>query len=66
MRRVIGIDVYRSFGEVAFWEDGRLRHAGRIDTTRTAPYLARPCWPVMRWCSKRPATAWRCRELWRH
>ncbi|WP_375778979.1 transposase [Bradyrhizobium sp. ma5] len=36
MRRVIGIDVQRTFGEVVFWEDGRLRHAGRIDMTRTA------------------------------
>src|SRR5215831_9065769 len=36
MRRVIGIDVHRTFGEVVFWEDGRLRHAGRIDMTRTA------------------------------
>jgi hypothetical protein len=31
MRRVIGIDVHRTFGEVVFWENGRLRHAGRID-----------------------------------
>lgn len=36
MRGVIGIDVHRTFGEVVFWEDGRLRHAGRIDMTRTA------------------------------
>ena len=36
MRRVIGIDIHRTFGEVVFWEDGRLRHAGRIDMTRTA------------------------------
>lgn len=36
MRRVIGIDVHRTFGEVVCWEDGRLRHAGRIDMTRTA------------------------------
>lgn len=27
MRRVIGIDVHRTFGEVVFWESGRLRHA---------------------------------------
>ena len=33
MRRVIGIDVHRTFGEVAFWENGRLRYAGRIDMT---------------------------------
>lgn len=36
MRRVIGLDVHRTFGEVVFWENGRLRHAGRIDMTRTA------------------------------
>ena len=67
MRRVIGIDVYRTFGEVVFWENGRLRHAGRIDMTRTAlEGFAKTCWPVMRWCSKRPPTAWRCREFWRH
>ncbi|MBB4363133.1 hypothetical protein GGD65_004166 [Bradyrhizobium sp. CIR18] len=31
MRRVIGIAVHRTFGEVVFWEEGRLRHTGRID-----------------------------------
>jgi transposase len=36
MRRVIGIDIHRTFGEVVFWEDGRLRHGGRVDMTRTA------------------------------
>ena len=36
MRRVIGIDVHRTFGEVVIWEDGVLRHAGRVDMTRTA------------------------------
>ena len=36
MRRVIGIDIHRTFGEVVIWEDGRLRHVGRIDMTRTA------------------------------
>ena len=36
MRRVIGIDIHRTFGEVVFWEDGRLRPAGRVDMTRTA------------------------------
>jgi hypothetical protein len=30
MRRVIGIDVHRTLGEVVFWEDGRLRYAGRM------------------------------------
>lgn len=36
MRRVIGMDIHRTFGEVVFWEDGRLRPAGRVDMTRTA------------------------------
>ena len=36
MRRVIGIDVHRTFGEVVTWENGVLRHAGRVDMTRTA------------------------------
>ena len=36
MRRVIGIDVHRTFGEVVVWERGVLRHAGRVDMTRTA------------------------------
>ena len=36
MRRVIGIDTHRTFGEVVIWEDGRLRHVGRVDMARTA------------------------------
>jgi transposase len=36
MRRVIGIDTHRTFGEVVIWEDGRLQHVGRVDMTRTA------------------------------
>lgn len=35
MRRVIGIDIHRTFGEVVIWERGVLRHAGRVDMTRT-------------------------------
>ena len=35
MRRVIGIDLHRTFGEVVIWENGVLRHAGRVDMTRT-------------------------------
>ena len=35
MRRVIGMDIHRTFGEVVFWEDGRLRSEGRIDMTRS-------------------------------
>ena len=36
VRRVIGIDIHRTFGEVVIWEEGRLRQAGRVDMTRTA------------------------------
>ena len=36
MRRVTGIDIHRTFGEVVIWEDGRLRSFGRVDMTRTA------------------------------
>ena len=34
MRRVIGMDIHRTFTEVVFWEDGRLRWYGRVDMTR--------------------------------
>jgi transposase len=35
MRRVIGMDLHRTFAEVVFWEDGRLRWYGRVDMTRS-------------------------------
>lgn len=35
MRRVIGMDIHRTFGEVVIWEEGKLRHASRVDMTRT-------------------------------
>ena len=35
MRRVIGIDIHRTFGEVVIWDNGALHHAGRVDMTRT-------------------------------
>lgn len=34
MRRVIGMDIHRTFAEVVVWENGRLRPAGRVDMTR--------------------------------
>jgi len=34
MRRVIGMDIHRTFAEVVFWEDGNLRPAGRVSMTR--------------------------------
>ena len=36
MRRVIGIDLHRTFGEVVMWEDGKLRNLGRVEMSRTA------------------------------
>ena len=36
MRRVIGLDIHRTFAEAVVWEEGQLRHAGRVDMTRTA------------------------------
>ena len=36
MRRVIGMDLHRTFAEFVIWEEGRLRHHGRIDMIRTA------------------------------
>ena len=36
MPRRIGLDVHRDFAQVAIWEDGRVRQAGRIDATPEA------------------------------
>jgi transposase len=35
-RRCIGLDVHREFAQVAVWEDGRVRQAGKIDLTAEA------------------------------
>lgn len=35
MRRVIGMDIHRTFAEVVVWEVGQLRHHGRVDMTRS-------------------------------
>lgn len=35
MRRVIGMDLHRTFAEVVVWEAGRLRPAGRVGMTRS-------------------------------
>jgi transposase len=34
MQRVIGMDIHRTFAEVVFWEEGKLRPAGRVSKTR--------------------------------
>ncbi|MER8900069.1 transposase [Mesorhizobium sp. M0676] len=36
MRRVIGMDIHRTFRDVVFWEEGRLRHGARVYMTLTA------------------------------
>ncbi len=36
MRRCIGLDVHREFAEVAIWEDGVVRSAGRVEATPEA------------------------------
>ncbi len=36
MRRCFGLDVHRDFAEVAIWQDGIVRSAGRIETTPEA------------------------------
>jgi transposase len=36
MRRCFGLDVHRDFAEVAIWQDGIVRSAGRIQTTPEA------------------------------
>lgn len=35
MKRVIGMDIHRTFAEVVFWEEGQLRWHGRVDMTRS-------------------------------
>jgi transposase len=36
VRRVIGLDIHRTFAEAVAWDDGRLIRLGRLDMTRTA------------------------------
>ena len=36
MRRVIGLDIHRTFAEAVAWEEGRLVRLGRVDMIRTA------------------------------
>jgi hypothetical protein len=36
LRRCIGLDVHREFAQVAIWEAGVVRQAGRIQTTPEA------------------------------
>ncbi|WP_247444824.1 hypothetical protein [Bradyrhizobium sp. 197] len=65
MRRVIGIDVHR-LGEVVFWEDGKLRHAGQVDMTRTAlEGFGKTLLATDEVVLEAMPTAWRCRGFWR-
>jgi transposase len=60
MRRVIGMDIHRTFGEVVFWEDGRLRPTGRVGMTRSAlEAFGRTLSKMTKSSSKRPAMQWR-------
>lgn len=81
MKRVIGMDIHRSFGEIAIWENGCVRHMGRVDMTRDA--LDRFAGEKLtdndevviegdaeergvQWTARPPnATAWRCRACCR-
>jgi transposase len=36
LRRVIGMDIHRTFAEVVAWEEGRLKPLGRVEMTRAA------------------------------
>jgi transposase len=58
--RVIGLDVSRTVGEIAYLEDGQVREGGRVvlqhhDTTRYSG-SPRACDPATRSSSKPPAT----------
>ena len=59
MRRVIGIDIHRTFGEVVVWEEGRLRELrpGRHDPDRPRRVRREAAIRRTKWSSKRPATA---------
>jgi transposase len=62
VRRVIGFDIHRTFGEVVMWEDGRLRSFGRVDMTRAAlEGLGGKLLPTDEVVIKTPEIAWRCR-----
>ena len=59
MRRVIGMDIHRTFAEVMFWEDGKLRPAGRVSMTRAGlETFGCSLGKATRSSSRRPATRW--------
>ena len=55
-RRCIGLDVHREFAQVAIWQDGLVRQAGRFATTPEGVRASPTSWGRrMRW-------RWRRRE----
>ena len=42
MGRCIGLDVHRDFAQVAIWENGRVRDAGRVADLAGAAARVRP------------------------
>ena len=70
MRRVIGMDIHQTFGDVVIWEDGELWHAGRVDMTRTAlEGFGKSLRATDEVVIEATGTAWRChaccRRSWR-
>ncbi|WP_348628729.1 MULTISPECIES: IS110 family transposase [unclassified Mesorhizobium] len=62
------MDIHRTFAEVVVWEDGQLRHHGRVDMTRSGlEGFGRSCDEWMRLSSKLRATPWQwcgfCRPI---
>ena len=50
MRRCIGLDVHRDFAQVAIWEGGAVRDAGRVATSPEGlrSFAENSVW-MMRW-----------------
>ena len=70
VRRVIGMDIHRTFAEVVVWEDGRLIRLGRVDMTRTAlEGFGKSLRPSDEVVMEATGNAWRscgcCRPSWR-
>jgi hypothetical protein len=60
MRRVIGMDIHRTFAEVVAWEEGRLRPLSRVDMTRAAlEGFGKRLQASDESSSRRPAMHWR-------
>lgn len=67
MRRVVRIGIHRTFGEVVYWEDGRVRHGGRVDMTRTAlEGFGKTLTSTDEVVIEATETAWLCLAYFRH